>query len=114
METGSCKAVSLAPREFLDLLRNDLLEVGGAMAGMGHGGGVHIDLKFGLSVRQHVGFKLRRDVDHEGVTAGIHSLVDLIRRQLRRRLEEGLEQRVTQAPGEWGAVLIDDGDGSVL
>ena len=56
---------------------NDLLCVAGAKARLHHCGCVDIDLDSGLASTQNIPLEVRRDVDHEGISAAIHQRNDV-------------------------------------
>src|SRR5262249_48950927 len=61
-----------------EFLRNDALDIAGAHASLGHGGGVHVELNHGAPTPHHVGLEVWRDVNDEGVAPGIHPGIDLL------------------------------------
>ena len=67
-----------AIQELADLGLDDRLDVGGAVAGEGHGGGVDVELDRGVAPGQHVGLKVWRNVDDEAVEPRVHHPVDLV------------------------------------
>ena len=56
-----------------------LCDIAGAAPGLAHRRGIHVELDRRCAAGHHVGLEARRNVDHEGVAAGVHGGVDLVR-----------------------------------
>ncbi|MNJ65573.1 hypothetical protein D3C77_615910 [compost metagenome] len=82
----------MALQELGNLAGGDALDVASAGECLAHLGGVHIQLRRRLASGQQVALEVRRDVQGEGVVAGIHAAVHLVEvDQLRRQEERRLE-----------------------
>ena len=97
-----------------DLLGQNAADIAVADAGLRHGGRVDIDLEGRLTPGQKVGFETRRDDQHEGIAATVHRRIDLMESDLFRASKIGRQEHIQKARGELRAVLIDDGDSSVV
>ena len=100
--------------EILHLGQDDLLRIAGAEASLDHGGGVDVDLNGWLAAAENVALEIRRDVDDEGVSAGIHERDDIPLGDRPRHLEIGRQKRANDAPRQFGLVLIDKSDRGVM
>ena len=103
-DRGGC--VPLRVQRFLHLLCDDLLDIGAAQAGLGHGRGVDIKLDRGGMARPQVAFQLVRQVQDEGVVALIHGLIHGRPVQPVRWAEIGGQQRIADALRQGGLVTI--------
>ncbi len=99
--------------EGLHRIVDDLLNIAGPASRLAHRRGVADDLDRRLQVLGEVLLELRRDVDHEGVLAGIHVAVDVAERDDGGGQEQGGQHGFPRDPGNFGIVFIDDGDGRV-
>jgi hypothetical protein len=102
-----------AGEEVLHLVRYRSAEIAGAVTRLRDRRRVDIDLNFGLALREDIGLKVRRNLNHEQEFALVHLRIDLRRRDLHRRLEGGRHQPLSDLPRKFGAVLVDDADGEI-
>ena len=93
---------------------HDPLDEAGADAGLCHRGGIDVELQHRRAAGEHVGLEARRDVEHEGLPAAVHEVIDLATVDHRRRAELRGEQRSADAARELRAVVVDDSDVGVL
>jgi len=100
--------------KILDLGHDDLLRIAGAKAGLDHGGGIDVDLDGRFAAAENIALEVRRDVDDERVSAGVHERHNISLRDRLRRLEVGRQERVNDAPRQFGLVFIDKCDGGVV
>lgn len=66
--------------ETLHLAEHHLLDVAAAAEGLAHARGVHVQLHGGRAAGQHIALEVGRNVEHEGVIAGVHAGVHLAAR----------------------------------
>jgi hypothetical protein len=89
-----------SPEEGRELLGDDILDIDGTSASLGHGSGVHVKLKRGAPSTYHVGLEVWGDIQNKGVAPRIHPGIDLLNGQWYRWQEAGWEQSIADAPGQ--------------
>src|SRR5215510_5434218 len=93
---GRCWSVE----EGRELLSDDILDIDGTSASLGHGSGVHVELNRGSPSAHYVGLEVWWDINDEGVAPGIHPGIDLLNGQWYGWQEVGWEQSIADAPGQ--------------
>ena len=78
------------------LTLENLPDIPCAHKGLTHGGGIDVDLQAGLATCQQVGLEVGRYIDHKGVLAVIHGLIELVIRQGLWGFELRGQQRLTE------------------
>ena len=81
---------------------------------MHHRRRVNVDLQRWLAPREHVALEIRRDVDDERVTSGIHQRNDVALGDRPRRLKQRRQEGVSDAARKLRVIFVDDRDGGVV
>src|SRR5262249_48032864 len=96
--------------EFRDVVDDDVLDVGHAIEGLGHGGAIYVDLNRRLPPRKDVLLKLWGNFNDEDKTLRIHRCIDLCRGDLHRWLERRWSEAVRNSARQVGMVFVDNSD----
>ena len=106
----ACARLVGACRELADFRVEDILQVGGAEAGLARSRRIDVELDFRMAPRLDVGLEAWRDDDDEQVFPVVQNAVDLRRLDQVRGLEIGRVDRVPKPSGQTGLVFIHNGD----
>src|SRR6266542_426158 len=107
---GGERLCSTVSNELRNLVRNDVLDVADANAGLLHGGRVNVDLKRRPPSTHHIALKVLRNVQHETGPAAIHLRIDLVNGDEAGRLEYRWEECAANALGKLRRIFIDSCD----
>jgi hypothetical protein len=108
------RAFAVAPHELVHFFRNNGLDVTAADEGLAHPRRIDVELYPGTASGEDVALEAGGNVERESVEAGIHPRVHFGRCDRYRRQEIGRVEGVTDAAGQRGLVLVDDGDGRLV
>ena len=107
-------AAAVTQDKIVDLAQGDLLDIFAAHESLRHAGGVNIQLNGRRTAGQHVALKVRRNIQHEGVIAGIHARIHFGGRDVRGRIEAREIEGGCDARRHWRSVFVHDGDGHFI
>jgi hypothetical protein len=103
------------PRQkILDLGRYNLFRVTRPNPRLCHRRGVDVELDRRSASGEHIAGEIRRYVDDERISAGIHERHDVPFGNRLRRLEIGWQEGTGDPPRQFRVVLVDDPDGRVV
>ena len=110
---GSLNGYAALGDEILHFVEDGGPKIAGAVAGLGHRGGIDVDLDFGLALGENVGLEVGRNLDDEQQFALVHFRIDLGRLDLHGGLECRANETFGDLPREIRAVLVHDPDGKI-
>ena len=110
---GSLERLAALGDEILHFVEYGGPEIAGAVAGLGHGGRIDVDLNFGLALGENVSLEVGRNLDDEQQFAFVHFAIDLGRLDVHGGLECWSNEPFGDLSREIRAVLVHDPDGKI-